>query len=90
MFFFPGITVALCHYAPGLAHWSIDKDQGKGGKDKAKEKLRARAERGMLEDEFSSFDTEDFGELASLVGAEEEAEKQAAKRSEREQKKLEQ
>jgi U3 small nucleolar RNA-associated protein 3 len=56
-------------------------------KDKAKEKLRARAERGMLEDEFSSFDTEDFGELASLVGAEAEAEKQAAKRSEREQKK---
>jgi U3 small nucleolar RNA-associated protein 3 len=55
--------------------------------DKAKEKLRARAERGMLEDEFSSFNTEEFGELASLVSAEAEAETQAAKRSEREQKK---
>ena len=56
-------------------------------KDKAKERLRARAERGMLEDEFSSFDTEDFGELASLVGADAQADKRAAKRSEREEKK---
>ena len=56
-------------------------------KDKAKEKLRARAAQGMLEDEFSSFDTEEFGELASLVGAEEAAASAADRRSDREAKK---
>ena len=55
--------------------------------DKYKERLRARAENGMMDDEFSSINDREFGELASLVTAEEEAETASIKRSEREQKK---
>eukprot|EP01047_Picozoa_sp_COSAG01_P009934 COSAG01_NODE_415_length_17322_cov_14.785926_11_plen_670_part_00 len=54
-------------------------------KDKAKEKLRARAASGMLDDEFTDLGTEQFGELASLVTQEEEEAERASKRSEREE-----